>query len=1276
MKQVPLSGTLQTVTFFEDDTIETVRQYVALAMGSHPDRLFIEVKASLPKDYYANNPKNWTDLFLRLSFNGISIPAASLKTYVTQTRPGLAVAPRDVMREEWEAKSDYLRPMFDPDTDFEEWRILGVEDARSFVLPLPPLDLPELRAASRPVPQTQSLFETFHPYDVTEFRATVFPDGASPGIKLNYYPRLRPDTPPNLEPLRESIQTAQGQFQKLLAIDKPEHETVSIVRAKWYIPLLSTRFTAPRTRFEQIFYGMTVSKETPYIGYFTGKTETTRHKFFVTDSTSKTPVLEVPMWKSWTANTQPQRRRPTLLLYRGKSRTSFDRIAITDKDITVDIRREKNSKETLDEMAADAYAWMKTLDALTPFVVASDIETPRWELSDLSVVATYAKEIEGFDPLRLPCVQNIFGYQNETFRLLRAEHTSEDIGPRELQALQVLTQEDADRSPEYVAAQLNIPLAEAQELFAGIAERLEDINLEKTLKAYPTIKFSPKEVLIKFVTNLERTLNYVNILRHVITAPDGTSDVDDVCPKRPEGSGMKVAIPQQEIEVSDEFVADDDFNALLGFEPEGEEGAPPPEEAAEDPGAPPKVRKIKVQSRTIGTYNYFNNRLQAFDPETFDKSIFPNKCDKPRQPIVLTAADKEKVGPQYDYSTATEGERIELADPEGTVICPPYWCMRNEIPLREDQIKYDADGVGHCPECNGKIRTLDTLDTAEYPVIRRDIAAKYPGYLKQVSSINKRKIPCCFQTEGVNVTIRAPREDATYILDAITTNIPAKRLMYLTPELAEQLGVTTNYGATIRKGRIGSDEKDIFRVGIGEHPATTLPDILNDKTPILRPRDARDNLMQCSFFRTWNGRGPGDTEIDRIVSSIDAAYKQGSLSMLEELEYVTTFLKCEVIRVDVASGQVVCGFWSESVGASSRTIALLDSTILVHVARVKDKKSYKSEFTADLRKPMFRETLSILKERHAQACATNMPSLADAIGELRTKGKADYQVILDPFKRIQAVFVPGEVILPIQPVSVAPDRGVPVRNGYADVREEELPTGDAARAFLADVKHPMFKVRGPIQEINGRTVELELESGFRVPIQHEEGDDPAEPREVVKTIRTHGEEMLVSGPPNPEDEAIVKEISYASEIYAFLMFSLSKDVQTGDYEDLREAIQKRSDNLLDELKAWFKKEAYEDNTKSEVKFINKVRTPCGQFDGNEEGCKKSSLCGWKTEKGKGVCKIRVKPIVEKGALLRRIAKTLMENDKQRALVLDDRMSPFFSTVLYLEMPNELITTTI
>jgi hypothetical protein len=1277
MKTVPISGTLQSVTFFEDDTIETVRQLVALAVSSHPDRLFIEVKTSLPKDFYATNPLHWTNLFLRLSLDGKKITASSLGTYVKQTRPGAGVLEKDVTQEQWEDHEEFLQPLFSPDTDFDEWRILGVEEVKSFVLPLPPKDMPGLQAGSRPQPQLQSLFETLHPYEISEIRATAVPDGASPNVLLNYFPRLRQDTPNTTEPLRNAIESAQNQLKALLELDTPKHQTASIVRVKWYIPLVSTRFTAPRTRFEQIFYGMTVSETTPYVGYFTAKTETTRHKFYCKDATAKKPSLDIPMWKGWTSNTMPQRRIPTLLLYRGKSRVSFDRIAVTDRDIIVDVRREKDSAETMEDMKKGILEWMATLDALVPFLTMTDVEGSRWELSDLSVVATYSREIREFDMLRFPCLQKVFGFQNETFRLLRAEHTSDDIRPEELQALQILNQEDSEKTPEYLAKEMGIPAEEAAVLFASVMERAEELNLEKSLKAYPTIKFSPKEVIIKFVTDLDRTLKYVDILRHVLTSD--AESVDAVCPKRMERVVANVAVPQQEIQIDDAFVVDDDFNALLGF---GAEEVVPEDTAsnaaAEAPA--PKGRKVKVTSRAVGTYNYFNNRLQSFDPETFDKSIYPNKCDKPRQVVVLTPGDKGRIGSTYDFSAASENEKLELENPAGTAICPPYWCIRDEIPLLEDQLVFKEDGL-HCPVCDGKVRTSDTVDMAEFPVIKRDTAAKFPDYLKAefASSINKRRIPCCFQTPRPTKEVLAPKEEATYVLSGDSANVGPLRFAYLESEFAERIGLSPNYAKTVKKGRLASGESDVFRVGLGR-PSKTLPILLNDKTTILRPREARENVLQCSFFRSWKDRKEGDNEIDRIVSSIDAAYQRGGLSLLEELEYVTTFLRAEVIRVDMETGQVVCGFWAESGGATSRTVVLLGNTLLASVSRTKATKGYVTNFTTDLRKAPFAEkTLGILRERHSRACAMDVPVVADAVAELMATGNAQYQVVLDPFQRIQAVFVPGKLLLPIQPTSTKPDLGVTVRSGYADIRDEELPSAAEFRAFLASTKNEMFRLRTENANTEGMVVEFELASGFRVPIAPFAVTGTEDVKEVADTVRRLGEATLVDGKPNEEDSKLAQEIAYSSEIYEFLMFSLSKDViadASGEaldetYRPLRDAIKNRSGDVLAQLTKWFKNEAYEDNTRSPVEFVNKVRTPCGQYT-NKDSCNKSSLCGW----NKNDCKIRVKPIVEKSVVLRRMAKTLVTNDKQRALVLDGRMSPFFSTVLYLEMPHELITTTI
>ena len=1264
MKTVPIAGTLRSVSFFEDDTIETVRQLIALAVGSHPDRLFLEVKGSFPKETYASSPKAWTDLFLRMSYDGRRIPREVLQTYATQVRVGVTLTATEVSKEDWESHGEALQPLFAPSADFEEWRILGVPESKSFVLPVPPQDLRQLPATRIPIPQGQSLFETLHPYEVTEIRVTVVDAKPSELVKRVYFPSLRPDTPINIESLRATLEGNQRQLQRLLELEPPKHQGTSIVRAKWYIPLQSTRFPAPRTRFEQIFYGMTVTESLPYIGYFTAKTETMRHKFFVTDPKTKATLLDTSVWKGWLANTQPQRRRPTLLLYRGKARNVFDRIAITDKDITVDVRREKGSTATLETLQAEMTEWMKEFDALLPFLVKTDVDVSRWELSDLAVVASYSKEIREFDMHRFSCLQTLFGVQDETFRLLRAEHSSDDISPQELQALQALNQEDSERTPAYLAKELNLTESQALDLFQRVTSLAEDLNLERSLRAYPTLKFSPNEVILKFVTNLDRTLRYADILRFVLTSD--SEAVDAVCPRRMEKVPAKATVPQQELQIEAEFSADDDFNALLGFGAEPEEAPAPAEEA---PTPAPKPKKVKVGSRAQGTYNYFNSRLQKFDPATFDESFYPSKCDKKKQVVVLTPEDKARMGSDYDYSDAQPGETLDLADPEGTAVCPPYWCMRDEIPLRPDQLVTGDDGALHCPVCNGKVRESDTSDTLEFPVIPRDADHKYPNFMKKQSTINNRKVPCCYKSPRAGTEVIAPKEDVTYILDSSSTNVPGLRMVYLSPDIASRLKVTPRYETTIRKGRLSAGESDVFRVGLGR-PSKTLPVLLGDTTEVKRPRDAPDNVKRCSFYRTWRGRGEGLD--DRILASIDDAYQQGTLSVLEELEYVTSFLKCEVILVDMDSLQVTCGFWSETLGASSRTIAVLGTTILATVARTKTGAVTKPTYGADLRKAPFAEnTLPLLRELHTKACAVNLPGLPDAIRELQAKGETTYQVILDPFQRIQAVLVPNKVVLPVQPVTGKPDEGVPVKDGYKDVLDTELPTVAQQRAFVRTSRHPGFRVVDESTNIAGGVVELRLASGFRVPVQVEAPSEESSPSEVVETIRRVGEDDLVRGTTNNEDATTARSILYASEIREFLLFSLSKDIQTEDDADLRRAIESRDPGLLAQLGEWFDAHAYADNTASPVEFVNKVRTPCGQYT-DKKACKASTLCGWH----KNTCKIRVKPTVDTKVVLRDLAKTLLRNDKQRALVLDGRLSPFFSTVLYLEMPHEWITTSV
>lgn len=1273
MKTIPVKGTGESITFFEDDTIETVRQMVALAANSHPDRLFLQVKGTFPKEYYANNPLHWMDLFFRLSYDGRVIAQEVLQTYVTQIRPVPGFVARNVTKQEWESRDESLKPLFDPETDFDELRIVGVPEAKSLVLAFPRSDVnANVPAARIPIPQTQSLFETHHSYEVIEFVAAEVDAAMPETIRRVYFPFFTEETPNNIESMRKTIEAAHNQLETLLALDAPQPEQLSVLRAKWYIPFLSTEFSAPRTRFEQIFYGMTLSKDvTPYIGYFTTSLQTMRHKLYVEDPKAKDPALDTMMLKGWLAHTKPVRQRPTLLLYRGKASNHFDRIAVTQQDITISVFRPKTSKQTLEDLRTETNEWLKTLDALLPFVKATDLDLSRWELNDMSIVATYPKEIREFDMLRFPCLQTLFGFQNDTFRLLRAEGANSGVSPRDLQVAQLLGQEDAQQTPEYLMQQMNVTEEEANELFARFVQQSEELNLERSLRAYPTVKFSNKEVILKFVTSLERTLQYANVLRYVLTSD--AEEVNRVCPRRMEKVAATTVAIQQEIDVDGEYNPDDELNALLNYDEEEEE-----EEEAAQPqtSEQPKGKKLKVSQRVTRTYNYFNDRLQSFDPDTFDKSIYPNKCEKKKQVVVLTPeAEADLVATndeEYTYTRPSPDKTLELKDKDGLAICPPYWCMKDEIPLFEDDLKLGNDGELHCPRCKGKLRTTDNLDTLEYPVIVRDTASKYPDYMtKYTSGINQKKMPCCYQRPRSETVILQPKEDELYILKEDSRTIPAKRLAYLSPDLLKSLELPSNYEDSTKKGRLSSGKGDVFRVGIGR-PSKTLPIYFKDDREIPRPKDAVEQLKRCSFFATWTTTEPGEgSQVERIVASIDTAYQSGQLTILQELEYVTTFLKCEVIFVHSDTKDVSCGFWSDTLGANSRTIALIDEDILAYVSRPKKGKEVgKPVYQADLRDDSFGGAiLPKLRSLHAKACSGNLPTLDDAQRELQREGKTDYQVVRDPFDRIQAVFIAGELFFPVQPTSQGLPTGVTATT-YMDITEAQLPPKETARGYLDRATHPMFRVRAELHDIAGRVTELLLQSGFRVPVRPEASDVKEPAKEVITTFvnKRHDEQILVDGKPNAEDTRLAQETAYASEIYEFLLFSLSKDVQVDDYEDLRVAIQSRSTDLYKQLDAWFKDRAYED-TKSEINFINKVRTPCGQYEKDADACKKSTLCGWVND----TCKIRVKPVVEKAALLRRMVKTLRDNEKQRALVLDGRLSPFFSTILYLEMPNEWIT---
>jgi hypothetical protein len=63
------------------------------------------------------------------------------------------------------------------------------------------------------------------------------------------------------------------------------------------------------------------------------------------------------------------------------------------------------------------------------------------------------------------------------------------------------------------------------------------------------------------------------------------------------------------------------------------------------------------------------------------------------------------------------------------------------------------------------------------------------------------------------------------------------------------------------------------------------------------------------------------------------------------------------------------------------------------------------------------------------------------------------------------------------------------------------------------------------------------------------------------------------------------------------------------------------------------------------------------------------MCGWD-----GQCKVKIRDTLKKDKLFTKLLTNLLENSKTRYMVLDGRTTPFFSTILYLELPHEKIVT--
>ena len=1270
------------VSFFEDDMIETVRQQIGIALDTHPNRLFVLVGVKLPKDYYMKDPRRWEALFDRISYNGQPIQKDQFLEYQRQYRsPSTSIPFESYDRADWLAVPENLSKLFMPAEDFVEYRILGVEEARSYILPLIVKDQTSAKISSTtlPIAELKSLLYSFHSSDdITDFLVKSYTE-KDEQVTRSYFPFLQANTPPRLSGDTINLLAKNSKLlNDLLHLKVVEEESVSIKRTRFIVPFVTTDFgSAIRTRFEQIFYGLTVSPDIPYVQFFTSRTESNRHKFYTEDTKNKEPVIDVAVVKGWVNATKPQRNRPTLLMYRGTSKENFDRISITSSDIVLSTYRDKKSKKTLDQLKRDLHEWLLSFDAVMGFTDMADLDLDRWVLDDLSILLKYKNPIDDdLDLRRFNCVSSFFGVMDktDTFRLLRTDHTADNISAVEIKLLQMRSHQGF-LSTQDVQTELNITADEATKILRQLDDKLaENPSLaDRSFRGYPLIFIEPEYLLFSSVGKLDLAIKYANLLRFILSTTK-SDELDKICPKRMETVEVK-SLVEPAIEVTQDY--GDLFNYLE-------------EEKAEDVSTVVTRTTSSAQKKQDAKYSYFNERLRAFDPKTFDTPVFPKKCEHKHQPIILTDTDFERLtDTEYDPTKYLDEEKLmPLENPKGSVICPEYWCVRDNIPLQENQLD-KSDGIPKCPKCKGKIRMSDDNDIRQFTVIKRDKALAYPGFTKTGN------FPCCYKSPRKKA-LKTDEDDKYYVLSETKTNLLEYRFAFLPLPLINSLYIDETYELIVRSGRrIPSGVSGYFRVGIG-HATKTLPTLLSPKLNIKNiiiksPVESVSTILKCSFVSTWKRVSDSHAakvfdmleefppfskddllkkNMARIISGIQDAYDANELSPIHELEYAALSLQCDVFRIYTDTNTMGCMFSSVITRPKNRAIVILqnkeDIDILSFIfvsgrSFLYSSNIYESPFTT--------KTQHELERLRNISCKTEVPSYNDALSVMPDiLGKVDaetYSIVLDPFGRGQAFHIEGKMILPFK-ASQLPDVAQAKISGYKDVFS--LPSYEEVMSYLpiAEGYSKGYAWREDVYDNKNRKVEIVTASGLIIPIQPEVVQSTNENDEVTDTVRKFGETDLVFGEQSAELQGVYRDVNYSSEVFEFLLFQLAKDLSTDDYSQLRNALEvstKKSTTSL--LEKWFSATTMFVDIENPGEFISKIRKPCGQF--SKDSCK-GNLCGWD---GK-VCKMKVKDTIKKDELFHRLLTTITTNVKIRAAVLDNRITPFFSTILYLELPHEMI----
>lgn len=1343
----------KSVSIFPDDTLEIVREKIGSEFNISPSSMLLIVKTKERKW----NETNWENMFNILSKNG-EISYNTFQLWLSNITPSHNLTKFDsITKDIWNKR--YM-PILDKiyETPYSEYIQIGFSpDENRGIYPIPLMtnyDVPcegsiTVALNIRKVWNDMNYENDIVLKDISEFSGVscwklYFPFAKSFVVEpMDVEVEIRNKTQTKkinniIDLLESGPYTYEPDYidSKLTIEDLKVDMDKNVVRLNMKYSKMKIKQGFLRMRFnqiynkslrpisvEQLFYALPVSEKFPMIEYCQNTVQVPIYKMY---SKNKEVYIKPNEFRRLSERISYNKSEPIVLIYYKSNledqRSPCIRLGITSDRLvwTFDNTGISDLRFYYCEIIYYAKLLVEYVKKLIPDL---EINESEWDITESSFDFSIDRSYGG--RVGMSQTQTIINCMNDFFYSIPG--TDDSIPTFIYKRISNFgTKSDGD---ELILDQLNAGMSDEDimRLYSTRFPILDNIEREKVYSRILELREGHDRafmniVLLRFIetqtmqvsgirsrNQMENILKFCNSLFLFMFPKSQTESqkkkFDNVCPKP-----TKVIKGKKEPEpVQDEYdifgMLDDIFNEVP-LEEKLEIKTPDVVDIVDD--------NTELLKQSGSTHKYILRRLEERDKKRFiykaktPADRFPKICSQERQPISYTpeeweSLEKDDIKNKFIDRYLKDSDKYLLEDDDlnNKYICPSYFCITDEIPLEEVDLKDFK-----CPVCGGKIipdlpsDKLSKLDFIEYSVLAKNTVAKFPRMNSRTLKEGfHAALPCCydsFKKEGVKR--KSSKLEQDYILgdDKFPLEQDKKRFGLLPKSVEEFLGISSigifgtglqrimkvGTKALLRMSRPNPVVMETVKEVLKEYPnfwddtnkfMKIFSELNNGNLIRIYGENWSEDHPERDAFNEWcdtNGIERDNKRVFKIWSGSIIYYKKITTENLPithvwDLLQKITDSKIIIIHYtgDNEPVSLRCPpFGSLNDGKNYIMFFEKDGFYEQIVLGMRERSAFKYQ---NIIKPEQLKDGGFDIELPLNVWNTCRPHITDTPSwYVRPKLLSEYfeddTLIIDPYSRIIAVQDGSNNIYPNYPTSVPVDNINPVQYGYD---YETLPEAISEYNALKDEEYTKPHSWIVLDREPKLVVAIETISLLRVPVKPTPIKDLPELNQILINSYNMNEDMILAYPDKPSSTVMLSKLKREEQIrdwvlYQFSMY-LKNDVKL---MSMIESSTNINTKIKERIIEWINNNVSPNSSNENT--IQKLKNDCSNMSKNN--C--SGACVYDN----GVCKIsNGDSELSMEDIYEWIVYNVFSDPKKRYMILYGEY-PKVSSMLYWEMENEVI----